>query len=252
MVLQKTVEFKGESVGLLLAEFSEPSVHQANLPNPPAKSSSLWSFKKTVEFKDESVGLLLVEFSEPGLHQAKLPNPPAKSSSLWSFKKLWNLRVSPWDCYWWNLASPASTKPSFQIHQQRSRPCGPQKTVEFKGESVGLLLVEFSEPGLHQAKPPNPPARSSSLWSFKKTVEFKGESVGLLLVEFSEPGLHQAKLPNPPTKSSSLWSFKKLWNLRVNPWDCYWWNLASPASTKPSFQIHQRARPCGPSKNYGI
>ena len=213
MVLQKTVEFKGESVGLLLADFSEPSVHQANLPNPPAKSSSLWSFKKTVEFKDESVGLLLVEFSEPGLHQAKLPNPPAKSSSLWSFKKLWNLRVSPWDCYWWNLASPASTKPSFQIHQQGARPCGPSK----------------------------------------KTVEFKGESVGLLLVEFSEPGLHQAKLPNPPTKSSSLWSFKKLWNLRANPWDCYWWNLASPASTKPSFQIHQqRARPCGPSKNCGI
>ena len=158
------------------------------------------------------MGLLLAGFSETGLHQAKLLNPPAKSSSLWSFKKLWNLRANPWDCYWWNLASPATTKSSFQIHQQR------------------LVLVVL-----------------------QKTVEFKGESAGLFLAEFSEPGLHQAKLLNLPAKSSSLWSFKKLWNLRTNPWDCYWRNLARPASTKPSFQIHQqRARPCCPSKNCGI
>ena len=173
--------------------------------------------QKTVEFKGESVGLLLAEFSEPGLHQAKLPNPPAKSSSLWLFKKLWNLRANPWDCYWWNLASPASTSQPSKSTSKELVLVVLQKTVEFKGESVGLLLVEFSEPGLHQARRQNPPAKSSSLWSFKKNMEFKDESVGLLLAEFSEPCPHQAKLPNPPAKSSSLWSFKRLWNLRANP-----------------------------------
>ena len=44
----------------------------------------------------------------------------------------------PWDCYWRNLASPASTKPSLQIHQQRARPCGPvlQNLRNLRGQRI--------------------------------------------------------------------------------------------------------------------
>ena len=137
--------------------------------------------------------------------------------------------------------APSQSKAKPQSHQQRAHPRGPPKELrKLRGEALQACASKST-------------SKELVLVVLQKTVEFRGEFAGLLLVDFSEPGLLQAKFPNPPAKSSSLWSFKKLWNLEANSRDCYWWTLASPAFSKPSFQIHQqRARPCGPSKNCGI